>query len=134
MRLARDQAQVAIELVALLVAILGEKRVPHGVEHHVAAERQLVGGMHRDTAVVRVVDRALRHRSAAVLSHVALDVEMDGVPAQPESLTGLPNLDLLQIDVGFAALGWRSVHENMGAEHVLGARFIPLRRAHKARG
>eukprot|EP00964_Phaeocystis_antarctica_P083607 scaffold52597_cov60-Phaeocystis_antarctica.AAC.2 len=76
-----------------LDAVLEEEGLSHGLEGHVVGHAEVVHAVDGDGTVVRVVDR---YRAHVGVAHGADGVEVDRVAPQPEALSHVATLDVLE--------------------------------------
>jgi hypothetical protein len=95
----RIDAEIAVEHVLDLVSVLDEVAVAAAVVGGVALHQQLVGAVHGDAALKRVVNRVAHHVRVAV---VARDVKVDRIARQLARLAHVEQLGVLHAQLGGA--------------------------------
>ena len=114
-RRAGEDADVGVQLVVGLRPVLDVVAVTDRHVAHVAREQDAVGGVQRDPAGHRVVDRAVLDEG--VVGRASHHVEVHGIVPETAALPELIELDALQL-VGLEALA----HHRVAAEEYSGPR------------
>ena len=110
-----EHGEVVLERVARLDAVLEEEGAAHDVVEDVVLHDQIVGTVHVHGPVEAAVHAAATHVGAV---HPAVQVEVDGVSAEPERLARVGEFDVLDASNYEIFVRPGSVQHHLGAELV----------------
>mmetsp|Transcript_18719 Transcript_18719/g.38307 ORF Transcript_18719/g.38307 Transcript_18719/m.38307 type:complete len:325 (+) Transcript_18719:9818-10792(+) len=120
-----DANEVADDVVSDLCAVLQEHSVASSVMHDIPVDPEVVGAVHSDRSIKRMVNRAVLD---VAHGHGTNHMEVYGVLPQLQPLSRPPNLDLRQPHEHLVLFGQNVVAGIADAvrEHQLAAKLLPV--------